>query len=379
MARSDPQQPQPSAAERITRDKERILALWEDRVRREIFAARRESHPIIIDTIPLLLDDLAEALGDPHRRNLANEGATACQEHGGERARMTEWNIEDLIHEYQLLREVIFETLLATGPLTDEEQRRIRTSIDEVMKESAVAFGLVQKAIREQFFATLTHDLRGPLAAATTAAHLILKYDDRANEHPKLAARIVRNLARVEKMITDLLDAARVRAGQRLSLRIEECRLDLVAREVIEEFGIARGIAIHLDAPPTSGFWDAAAFTRVFENLLGNAIKYGDPSKAITVTIEQAHGRTIVRVHNEGNPIPVEEQETLFAAYRRSDRSHQSGEKGWGLGLALVRGVAEAHGGSVMVDSSEERGTTFGVDVPTDARQYHEIAKQPFA
>jgi signal transduction histidine kinase len=181
-------------------------------------------------------------------------------------------------------------------------------------------------------------------------------------------------------MVTDLLDAARVRAGQGLSLRIDECRIDLVAREVIDEIGVARGVRIQLEAaPPLSGFWDGAALTRVLENLVENAIKYGDPSRPITVSIEQLHGRTKLSVHNEGSPIPAEEQETLFAAYRRSDRSQQSGQKGWGLGLALVRGVAEAHGGSVLVDSSEARGTTFSIDIPTDARPYYTIAKQPFA
>ncbi|HUP57471.1 MAG TPA: sensor histidine kinase [Bdellovibrionota bacterium] len=366
-------------SERLRRNKEPILELWEERVRREIFAARHESHPILIDTLPLLLDQLSEALDSDHPRSIAPDGATACQEHGGERARVTGYNVENVIQEYVILREVILEVISQEGQVSERDRAGIRHSIDEIMKQAAIAYGLVQNTIREQFFATLTHDLRGPLTAALSNAQLILKYQDRPEQHARLASKIVQNISRVDKMVTDLLDASRVRAGERLSLHLAELDLAYVARDVAEELMIVHGVQIRLEGGSAAGFWDGHALHRAFENLCANAIKYGDTTKPITVRFEQAHGRTLVTVHNEGDPIPAEDQETLFKAYRRAHASERSATRGWGLGLALVRGVAEAHGGSVMVDSAPGRGTSFIVDMPTDARPFLKKARQPFA
>jgi signal transduction histidine kinase len=366
-------------SERLRKSKEAILKLWEQRVRREIFAARHEAHPILIDTLPLLLDQLAEALDSDDPRSIALDGTTACQEHGGERARVTDYNVENVIQEYVILREVILEVLLKDGPVSERDRNGIRHSIDEIMKQAAIAYGLVQNTIRELFFATLTHDLRGPLTAALSNAQLILKYQDRPEQHARLASKIVQNISRVDKMITDLLDASRVRAGERLVLKIGEHDLVQIARDVAEELMIAHGVQIRIEGGPATGFWDGHALHRAFENLCANAIKYGDTTKPITISFLQSHGRTLATVHNEGEPIPAEDQETLFKAYRRAHSSEKSTTKGWGLGLALVRGVAEAHGGSVMVDSRPGTGTKFVIDMPTDARPFQKKARQPFA
>lgn len=74
----------------------------------------------------------------------------------------------------------------------------------------------------------------------------------------------------------------------------------------------------------------------------------------------------ITRVHNLAKAIPLEE--VLFQPFRRSHAAKQSGQVGWGIGLALVRGATEAHGGSIVVDSTPEQGTTFIIDIPQDAR-----------
>jgi signal transduction histidine kinase len=78
----------------------------------------------------------------------------------------------------------------------------------------------------------------------------------------------------------------------------------------------------------------------------------------------------MVSVHNEGGTIPPAEQEGIFQAFRRSQAAQQGKKQGWGLGLPLVRGIAEAHGGNIHVDSAPERGTTFVMDMPLDARPY---------
>jgi signal transduction histidine kinase len=80
----------------------------------------------------------------------------------------------------------------------------------------------------------------------------------------------------------------------------------------------------------------------------------------------------MVSVHNEGESIPLHEQEMLFQAFRRAEAAKAGNKKGWGIGLALVRGVAEGHGGSIGLDSLPGTGTTFIIDIPIDARPFQQ-------
>jgi signal transduction histidine kinase len=109
---------------------------------------------------------------------------------------------------------------------------------------------------------------------------------------------------------------------------------------------------------------------RALENLVGNAVKYGAPDKQIRIKIDEMHERLLLSVHNEGNPIPPEELEDIFQFFQRSLTAKESKKQGWGIGLPYVREVAESHGGSIGVDSAAERGTTFLIDIPVDARPY---------
>ena len=88
------------------------------------------------------------------------------------------------------------------------------------------------------------------------------------------------------------------------------------------------------------------------------------------IRLESSHGRAIITVHNFGPHIPVEEQETLFRSFMRTKAAQTGHKTGWGLGLAMVRGMTEGHGGSITLDSAPERGTTFIIDVPIDSRPH---------
>jgi K+-sensing histidine kinase KdpD len=86
--------------------------------------------------------------------------------------------------------------------------------------------------------------------------------------------------------------------------------------------------------------------------------------------MRQTHESLFLTVHNEGSPIPAPEQECIFRMYRRAEAAKRNLKQGWGIGLPYVRAVAESHGGSITLDSSEERGTTFTIDLPKDSRPY---------
>ena len=95
-----------------------------------------------------------------------------------------------------------------------------------------------------------------------------------------------------------------------------------------------------------------------------NGIKYGDPAKKVSLDLSDEGRNVKISVHNFGNPIPPEEQKRLFEPFVRSKSAESGEQKGWGLGLTLVRGVVEAHGGKIRLESQADRGTTFTVDLP---------------
>jgi signal transduction histidine kinase len=170
-------------------------------------------------------------------------------------------------------------------------------------------------------------------------------------------------------MTQDLLDASRVRFGEKIHFEVAECELQSLIRETLDQLATIHGDRFVFVGNPVRGYWNADAFKRAVENLVQNAIKYGS-SDPITIRLEEIHGRAIVSVRNEGPYIPAEEQEGLFRSFMRSQSARSGKKSGWGLGLAMVRGMAEGHGGSITVDSGPGRGTTFIIDVPVDARPH---------
>jgi len=358
------------AGDRLLANKERILSLWEARLRRQIPAAANEPHFILVNTLPLILDHLAQAFSPGHPRATATQGSTFAVEHGGERVRMTHFQLKDLVEEYKLLRQVLCEVLEEEGALSARERNTLNASLDQAIMEACTGYTLVQSSVRDQLFATIAHDLRNPLNAAHMCANLVLRQP--SSEHvPRWASRIIDNVERVDRMVQELLDAMRVQTGARLPLEIVECDVVEIVRAVIEQHGSERGDRFVLDAPePVRGHLAADALRRAVENLVTNAVKYGDASSPITVGVRQHHGRAIISVHNHGSYIPAEQQETLFRAFQRLNLAEESGKRGWGLGLAQARAVAEAHGGSIGVDSVPGRGTMFTIDIPTDARAF---------
>lgn len=308
---------------------------------------------------------------------LATDGSSIATEHGGERARLTRISPGDLIKEYQLLRDTLFVILGERKRLSERDSNIIIKSIDHAMGESLTAYFLVHEGLREQFTMTLTHDLRNPLTAIKASTDLILRYPNRTDQIPILAVRIADSVRRVDQMIQDLLDAGRLRFGERINFEVAEFELRTLVQETVDQLATIHGDRFILAAETIRGYWNRDAFKRAIENLLENAIKYGDSTAPIDVRLEQIHGRAVLSIHNEGPPIPAEEQEGLFRSFMRARSATDSKNRGWGLGLAMVRGMAEGHGGSITVDSAPERGTTFVIDVPVDSRPFLKSPKTP--
>jgi signal transduction histidine kinase len=233
-----------------------------------------------------------------------------------------------------------------------------------------------ERDLRERFVAIVAHDLRGPLSTITMGVEL-LEREASLSRRRALAVRMTRNLQQMDRMIHDLLDVHRVQAGQRLPLRLGRCDLAEVAREVARELNAAEpGRFVVRGEGPVEGIWSAEDLRRALWNLATNAAKYGTADTPIELTVAGAEEGAWVSVHNEGSAIPLDEQASLFDPFRRTRASDAGPQRGWGLGLALVRGCAESHGGSVDVHSTADEGTTFTIRLPWDARPY-EASEQP--
>ncbi len=222
-----------------------------------------------------------------------------------------------------------------------------------------------EREIRDRFVAALSHDLRTPLTAAKMTAQLLnRKAGDVAAVH-KSAVKIAENIDRADSMIQDLLDASRIKAGQSISVDKNECHLNQVAKETIDELSTVYGDRFKIIAQPNIvGFWSCNGIRRIIENLCTNAVKYGSSNTPVILSLEENQKCAFVKVHNMGEPISPEDQSKLFEPFRRMESAQSSKQKGWGLGLTLVKGLTEAHGGKISVESSLDRGTTFIVEIP---------------
>lgn len=237
----------------------------------------------------------------------------------------------------------------------------------------------VERSLRERFVSTLAHDLRGPLSAARLAAELLALQPASLDQRRDLALKVDHNIARVDHMIRDLLDANRIRAGERLPLRLDTCDMVALAHRVAEEARAMHGdrFSVDADCETLRGIWSEEELHRALWNLVTNAVKYGAPKQPITLTVERRAHLARVSVHNLGTPIPAADRAHIFDAYARTRSADASDRAGWGLGLTLVRGVAEAHGGDVSVASDAESGTTFTIELPLDARAERDNAEAP--
>jgi PAS domain S-box-containing protein len=220
---------------------------------------------------------------------------------------------------------------------------------------------------RNQFVTALTHDLRSPLASAKIAADLIIEHPEEEQKRIVWASKISSALGRADRMISDLLDANRLRAGEPIHLEFSHCDAKEIAELVVDALPQAQGQQVKVEADAdVAGFWSGDGIRRVIENLVGNALKYGEEHRPITIRLRRIEDHVLIQVHNFGTISSTHDLDNLFRQFHRTPTAQKSGKQGWGIGLTLVKGIAEAHGGMVKAESYPKEGTTFTVDLPVN-------------
>jgi signal transduction histidine kinase len=357
------------ASDRLKQNSEKIMRMWEKRARDEVGASTHQTSLVLQDSLPLYLKQLVDELSNRIVRTSARITADEVEStrigklHGHERAGYADYSISQLIFEYHLLRQVIFQVLEEEAPLEVRDRDIIIGSIEQAVNDAATQFSETLRDIQELFMVTLTHDLRNPINVVKMGTQLILRRLERGDTHMDVVARMLGAINRLDSMIQNLLDASRLRAGQSLKIEFEECDFEMLVQEVVEDLRFAYGerFIVVCDSDITS-YCSRKEIRRVIENLAINAVKYGAPSTPITLTLQQTETQISFTIHNEGNPIALDAQSILFQQFRRTISAEE--QTGWGLGLFLAKSITEAHQGTLAVESAEGKGTSFIINLP---------------
>jgi len=366
--------------------KEAILKNWEQKVLRALPAARHKNRSALRDHLPQFFEQIKAALeAGKVPDELAKGGRTEGAEHGRQRSYLEGYTLNQVLTEFRLFKDAILEVLSKEVTITKQTTEVICEITIQGVCDTANEFARTHlerekiskhkleedRALRERFVLTLSHDLRNPLTAIKTSLRLIRKYPEKMDAHEHLLSQIDKGVDRATQMIDDLLDANQIHAGKQLPLVLAPCELNLIAEEVIEELSLQYESRFTFHAPSSVwGIWSSTGLRRIIENLLNNAVKYGDPQRKISLTIVEHPSNVVLTVHNWGLPIKQDQQINLFAPFQRAETSLKSGVKGWGLGLTIVRGITESLGGKISVRSTIDEGTFFAVTLPLNSRPY---------
>jgi signal transduction histidine kinase len=222
-------------------------------------------------------------------------------------------------------------------------------------------------ALRDDFLALASHELQTPLAAVeldvASLARMIARRDAPEEKLRHRVAHTEHQVDRLRELVSRLLDSSQIAAGG-LTLVPMPIDLVVVAREVVERFTPALGdaAALSLDAPASvRGEWDAVRVELVLQNLVSNAVKYGE-GKPIQVSVTGTSREATMIVRDHGIGIPADQKAVIFDRFERAVSSQSY--PGLGLGLWIAKSIVDAMGGRILVESQPGAGTTFTVTLP---------------
>jgi signal transduction histidine kinase/CheY-like chemotaxis protein len=385
----------------IQRDASILLERWSRRAVQEQPNARRTHHQALVDHV----HDLLQALG----RSLAESNDAAARQHcapastHGEQRWEAGWSLPEVVRDYQILRLVILEYLeevldrppqprvvMAVGLALDEAiavsvSRFVKSHdehIQQLHAERAERDRQIQDHLRQQtevlrevdrrkneFLATLGHELRNPLAPLWNTVKLMDLQQPAAPASPQIRDMVRRQVEQLSRLADDLLDIARIARGK-VELRKEPVDLaetanraaqisapHLKARRQHFELALPAEL-IHLLA-------DATRLVQIIVNLLNNASKYTDAGGRVWLTVEREDEEAAIRVRDTGMGIAPELMPHVFELFTQGKLSSDRSPGGVGIGLALVRQLVELHGGKIVAHSAGVgSGSEFVVRLP---------------
>jgi signal transduction histidine kinase len=231
-----------------------------------------------------------------------------------------------------------------------------------VHRELAVA------RLQTDFVSAVSHEFRTPLASLRHITELLEEDDDLPLQRRRTFYQALgRNTERLHRLVESLLDFARMESGRK-PYRLQPMDAAELAEQVVADFekeAGPRGHSIDLDAERGLELRaDAASLTHALWNLLDNAVKYSPQQHEVRVSVHRHPAGIAIAVQDHGLGIPDRERTEIFGRFVRGEKARELGIKGTGLGLAIVSHIAQAHGGTVEVESEEGSGSTFRLVLP---------------
>jgi heavy metal sensor kinase len=243
----------------------------------------------------------------------------------------------------------------------DELGRMIRT-FNQTADRMTAAFQQIR-----QFSWNVAHELKTPLTILRGEAELALANPRSPEESQRLSTTYLEESVRLSGIVDDLLTLAQADA-QRVHIERKPVRVDELVEDLRDDAGILaqeKGLRVELlENPPATVLGDVARLRRLFRSLLSNAVRYTDAGGTIDIGSRRDGGSVRVFIRDTGIGVPPESLPRIFDPFYRADPARSRDTGGSGLGLSLARWIAEAHGGTIAVESAVGLGSTFTVTLP---------------
>ena len=329
------------------------------------------------DHLPEILDVIATDIDRPgHERHIDRDKSMDRERFDRIAARHAAmrlnsgFDLEQIIQEYSALRESVMRLWLRSLPGQEQhnlfELSRFNACIDQAVAQLAQRYASDSTKYGDRFVSILVHDLLSPLNFINIPVYALLEAGPVTEAQVSNISRIFRGVKRIDRLINDLAVAVRSRVGSPLSLTKVKADLGVICEQAVEEVKAAHAnvvIAMRRNGNLT-GEWDNERIAQVVFNLVDNAIIHAS-AKKVEVIVQDAGSAVMLKVCNQGSPIPEAMLDSIFEPLvHNSDSTSQELSRGLGLGLFIVREIVMAHGGTVHVASSESEGTIFMVRLP---------------
>lgn len=385
----------------IERDASTLVERWCRRAVEEQATAKRVHYGVLRDQLPMFLQAMGRALrqdGD----SVAHQHFVSAVEHGEQRWD-SGWSLTEVVRDYQLLQLVVLEYLEETldRPLRYREVMAVGVFINDAIAASIAAFVAnrdeyvnrrhqertepLEEANRrkDEFMATLAHELRNPLAPIQNSIHVLRRCLGKGDATVSKAIAVVeRQSNQLVRLVDDLLDLARIGRG-RLELRKTLVNLAPVLEQAIQTTepqlkSREQQLTVVLPEEPLYVEADSSRLVQVVVNLLHNAVKYTHRGGHIWLTAVRDGNEAVIRVRDNGMGVPPQMLLSIFELFTQTEGSQQRAPGGLGIGLALVQRLVQMQGGTVTCQSAGVgHGSEFIVRLPASAETGQPSAPEP--
>lgn len=265
--------------------------------------------------------------------------------------------LEEIIATADSINEAADLSARIETPTGNNEFTRLAKTFDRMFERLEASF-----EAEKQFTADASHELRTPISVIKGACEYGMKYDETPEERQETITMIHRQAEKMSTLVSELLSMTRLDQGTERA-NFTEADLSALIKSICQE-QTGECYILHCDIEENIiASIDVSLISRLLQNLLDNAVKYGRPNGGIWVSLCKKEGEIQLSVKDDGMGIPAEHREKIWQRFYQADPS-RSGDNGAGLGLSMVKKIAEIHGGYMSLTSEEGKGSTFTLHLP---------------